>query len=93
MRVDPVQQHRGFPLDATAENCWGPSSITSTARRTMRSTYRKKIPTAYERCDLVPNVLAGVESIDMSVTVMGQKIDMPLFLRTDCAAAAVPSRR
>ena len=34
---------------------------------------------AYERCDLVPNVLAGVESIDMSTIVMGQKLDMPLF--------------
>jgi L-lactate dehydrogenase (cytochrome) len=34
---------------------------------------------AYEHCDLVPNVLAGVESIDMSTTVMGQKLDMPLF--------------
>jgi L-lactate dehydrogenase (cytochrome) len=34
---------------------------------------------AYERCDLVPNVLAGVESIDMSTTVMGQKLQMPLF--------------
>jgi L-lactate dehydrogenase (cytochrome) len=27
----------------------------------------------------VPNVLAGVESIDMSTTVMGQKLKMPLF--------------
>ena len=34
---------------------------------------------AYEQCDLVPNVLAGVENIDLSTTVMGQKIDMPLF--------------
>ena len=34
---------------------------------------------AYEECDLVPNVLAGVKDIDMSVTVMGQKLDMPLF--------------
>src|SRR6202521_1552713 len=41
-------------------------------------TYRRNAE-AYERCDLVPNVLAGVESIDMSTTVMGQKIDMPLF--------------
>ena len=55
-------------------------------------TYRRNTE-AYERCDLVPNVLAGVESIDMSVTVMGQKIDMPPVLRTDCATAAVPSRR
>src|SRR5438093_10332257 len=41
-------------------------------------TYRRNTE-AYERCDLVPNVLAGVESIDMSTTVMGQKLDMPLF--------------
>lgn len=34
---------------------------------------------AYERCDLVPNVLAGIKSIDMSITVMGQKLNMPLF--------------
>src|SRR5215471_16690952 len=34
---------------------------------------------AYEDCDLVPNVLAGVETIDMSTTVMGQRLAMPLF--------------
>ncbi len=34
---------------------------------------------AYESCDLVPNVLAGVENIDMSVELMGKKIDMPIF--------------
>ena len=42
-------------------------------------TYRRNTE-AYEQCDLVPNVLAGVENIDMSTTVMGQKIDMPLYL-------------
>ena len=42
-------------------------------------TYRRNTE-AYEDCDLIPNVLAGVENIDMSTTVMGQKIDMPLFL-------------
>jgi L-lactate dehydrogenase (cytochrome) len=47
-------------------------------------TYRRNTE-AYERCDLVPNVLAGVESIDMSITVMGQKIDIPLF----CAPTAL----
>ena len=41
-------------------------------------TYRRNTE-AYERCDLVPNILAGVEIIDMSVTVMGQRLDMPLF--------------
>ena len=35
---------------------------------------------AFDSCDLVPSVLAGVETIDMSTTVMGRKIDMPLFL-------------
>src|SRR6516225_4982604 len=34
---------------------------------------------SFERCDLVPNVLRGVETIDMSVTVMGQKLAMPVY--------------
>lgn len=41
-------------------------------------TYRRNT-SAFEDCDLVPNVLAGVENIDMSVTVMGQKLDLPVF--------------
>ena len=41
-------------------------------------TYKRNTE-AYEQCDLIPNVLAGVENIDMSTTVMGQKIDMPLY--------------
>jgi L-lactate dehydrogenase (cytochrome) len=41
-------------------------------------TYRRNTE-AYERCDLVPGVLAGVEAIDMSTTVMGQRLAMPLF--------------
>lgn len=42
-------------------------------------TYRRNTA-AYEDCDLVPSVLAGVEEVDISTTVMGCKIDMPLFL-------------
>ena len=42
-------------------------------------TYRRNT-SAFDECDLVPSVLAGVETIDMSTTVMGKKIDMPLFL-------------
>lgn len=42
-------------------------------------TYRRNT-VAFETCDLVPNVLADVETIDMSTTVMGQKLDMPFFL-------------
>ncbi|MGK7880562.1 MAG: alpha-hydroxy-acid oxidizing protein [Crocosphaera sp.] len=41
-------------------------------------TYRRNT-TAYEECDLIPNVLAGVENIDTSVEVMGMKLDLPLF--------------
>jgi L-lactate dehydrogenase (cytochrome) len=29
--------------------------------------------------DLVPNVLRGVDNVDMSTEVLGQKIDFPLF--------------
>ena len=42
-------------------------------------TSRRNIE-AYEDCDLVPSVLAGVENVDMSVTVMGRRIAMPIFL-------------
>ena len=42
------------------------------------TTYRRNTA-AYETCDLVPNVLTGVETIDMSVTVMGQKLAMPIY--------------
>ena len=41
-------------------------------------TYRRNTE-AYDQCDLVPNVLTGVKDIDMSTTIMGQKLDMPLY--------------
>jgi L-lactate dehydrogenase (cytochrome) len=41
-------------------------------------TYRQNTA-SFERCDLVPNVLRGVEAIDLSVTVMGQKLAMPVY--------------
>ena len=34
---------------------------------------------AYEKCDLIPNVLRGVKDIDTSVSLMGKKINLPLF--------------
>lgn len=34
---------------------------------------------SFERCDLVPNVLRGVKSVDLSVTVMGQKLAIPVY--------------
>ena len=35
---------------------------------------------SFNDCDLVPNVLSGAEHIDLSTTVLGQKIEFPLFL-------------
>jgi L-lactate dehydrogenase (cytochrome) len=34
---------------------------------------------AFRACDLVPNTLRGVSEIDLSVTVMGQRLDMPVY--------------
>ena len=42
------------------------------------TTYRRNTA-SFERCDLVPNVLRGVETVDMSVTVLGQKLAMPVY--------------
>ena len=35
--------------------------------------------TSFESCDLVPNVLRGVETVDLSVTVMGRKLATPFY--------------
>ena len=39
----------------------------------------RKNTESFNRCDLVPNILRGVETIDLSVTVMGQKLAMPVY--------------
>ena len=41
-------------------------------------TYRRNT-TSFERWDLVPNVLRGVAEVDLSVTVMGQKLALPVY--------------
>jgi L-lactate dehydrogenase (cytochrome) len=41
---------------------------------------RARNTAAYGSADLVPNVLAGVEDIDMSCTIMGRKSALPLIL-------------
>jgi L-lactate dehydrogenase (cytochrome) len=41
-------------------------------------TYRQNTA-AFDRCDLLPSVLTGVQDVDMSVTVMGQKLDLPIY--------------
>ncbi len=42
------------------------------------TTYQRNTE-AFKDVDLVPNVLAGVENIDMSVKVMGYELGMPIF--------------
>jgi len=39
----------------------------------------KRNTSSFNDYDLVPNVLRGVEDVDLSTTVLGQKIDFPLF--------------
>jgi L-lactate dehydrogenase (cytochrome) len=34
---------------------------------------------SFESCDLVPNVLRGVQNVDLSVTVMGRKLATPFY--------------
>ncbi len=40
---------------------------------------------AYEDVDLIPSVLAGVENVDLSTTIFGKKIELPLY----CAPTAL----
>jgi len=42
-------------------------------------TSQRRNSKSFEDCDLVPNVLRGVQEIDLSVTVMGQKLAMPFY--------------
>lgn len=41
-------------------------------------TYRHNTA-SFERVDLVPNVLRGVETVDLSVSVMGQRLGIPVY--------------
>ncbi len=40
----------------------------------------KRNTESFNDCDLIPNVLTGASNIDLSTTVLGQKINFPLFL-------------
>jgi L-lactate dehydrogenase (cytochrome) len=74
------------------KDCHGFSDFRELARRRLPSpifnyidgaaddeiTYERNTK-SFEDCDLVPNVLRGVEEVDMSVTIMGQKLEMPIY--------------
>ncbi len=40
----------------------------------------KRNTAAFESCDLVPDVLTGIDSVDLSTTVLGQQLQLPLFM-------------
>ena len=40
----------------------------------------KRNTESFTKCDLVPNILASVGEPDLTTSVFGEKIDMPLFL-------------
>ena len=42
-------------------------------------TTHRRNTAGFEQCDLVPNVLCGVKEVDLSVTVMGQKLAVPFY--------------
>jgi len=43
------------------------------------TTYQRNT-SAYNDVDLIPNVLRGVENIDLSTTIFGRKLDLPFYL-------------
>ena len=43
-------------------------------------TTLKRNTKSFEDCDLAPNVLRGVEDIDLSIKLFGKRIDLPFFL-------------
>ena len=82
----------------TINNCNNVEDFRSLAKRELPSpifhyidgaaddeiTYKRNTE-SYEKCDLVPNVLRGIKKVDMSTTVMGQKLEMPIY----CAPTAL----
>jgi len=42
------------------------------------ATHRRNTA-SFEDCDLVPNVLRGVDAVDLSVSVMGHRLAMPVY--------------
>ena len=42
-------------------------------------TYQRNT-SSFDDVDLVPNVLRGVENVDLSTTIFGKKLDLPFYL-------------
>jgi L-lactate dehydrogenase (cytochrome) len=48
-------------------------------------TTHRRNTASFDSCDLVPNVLRGVQNVDLSVKIMGQKLAVPFY----CSPTAV----
>lgn len=77
MQIQKCQNHRDFRNEALRrlprpvfDYIDGGADDETTLRRNSAS---------FADCDLVPKVLAGVSDIDLSVTVMGQKLALPVY--------------
>lgn len=84
----------GLPVSSRPKlkNCYNTEDFRQRARRKLpspifhyidggaddESTLRRNSE-AFEKVDLVPNVLAGVKGIDLSVRVLGRDLDMPMM--------------
>lgn len=42
-------------------------------------TTHRRNSASFEHCDLLPKVLRGVQQVDLSVTIMGQKLALPFY--------------
>ena len=51
----------------------------------------KRNTDSFEDCDLIPNVLANVGKPDLSTTIFGRKINLPVFLSPTCYAKIISS--
>lgn len=80
------------------ENCYKTADFRELARRRLPSPLFHYIDGgaddevtlarntgAFESVDLVPNVLAGVDKVDLSVSLFGEKLEMPLFFSPTAA--------
>lgn len=77
MRLSHCNNFRDF-RELARRNLPGPIFNYIDGAAEDETTYRRNT-TAFEECDLLPNVLAGVENVDLSVTVMGQQLKVPFY--------------
>ena len=92
MNTATVRNSVCYPSGLRLKHCYKTADFRKLARRRLPSpifhyidggaddeTTLRRNTEAFECVDLVPNVLAGVDSVDTSVSVLGQLLKFPLF--------------